>query len=196
MLAVKASWTSCGGLKFGPMILIRPIRPFESHVAEGTTVETRAIRRRQSVDQHILEAHSVNRGRGVYRWLRVKVIVCLGIHGAMRSSGVAHPRTWRGRVLRRCSTRSRSCRVWRERSVDFGKYWRSRPLTLLCQVAGWSWVTWCCQVARSWAMARYMTSIRWRLRMRRAPRTPLVGVWRASSSRTPEWNLCWTMAVV
>ena len=42
-------------------------------------------------------------------------------------AGVAQPRVLRGRVLSSAATAARSVAVWTDRSVPFGKYWRSRP---------------------------------------------------------------------
>ena len=49
------------------------------------------------------------------------------------------PRTIRGRRLSSSSTRARSAGVWTERSVDFGKYWRNRPLvfSFVPRCQGW-----------------------------------------------------------
>lgn len=43
------------------------------------------------------------------------------------SAGVFHPRIFRGRALSALATASMSSALQRERSVPFGKYWRSRP---------------------------------------------------------------------
>ncbi|GFM20250.1 transposition helper protein [Mycobacterium sp. PO1] len=52
------------------------------------------------------------------------------------SAGVFQSRLLRGRLFSARATASRSSADHRERSVPFGKYWRSSPLMLLCQAAG------------------------------------------------------------
>ena len=44
------------------------------------------------------------------------------------AAGVWYASVLRGLVLGRAATASRSAWLWVDRSVHFGKYWRSRPL--------------------------------------------------------------------
>jgi hypothetical protein len=70
------------------------------------------------------------------------------------SDGVMNPRVLRGLPLRLRAIRAMSSAECTDRSVPLGRYWRSSPLTLLCQAASSCRMIWCCQVAWSVVIAR------------------------------------------
>jgi hypothetical protein len=63
----------------------------------------------------------------------------------------------------------------------FGKVLAQHSLMLPCQAVSGCRLMLCCHDAKSAVIARWMTSMRWRRRIRRAPRDPLVGSWRLAA---------------